>query len=204
MKDFLLGVGSVARTGAYDFGGIVVFYALMWTAGIKAAIGGTLVFVLFDIWRRRRQRVGFPRLYVLTTGLAIIFGVIDLIAKTPFMLKYEGAVSTFVVGVTFALGARGTSIIEELVVQKSGAAALDFPHAHRFFQLLTATWAIYYLCLSVFYAWVGVTFPYKRAILIRQVASFVGLGLMMLVSVNGRALHGVFRAFRLIPREERA
>ena len=202
MTDFLRGLVSIDRTGEFYFVGIVVFYLLMWAVGIKAAIAGTLVFVLLDIVRRRRQKVGFPRLYVLTTGLAIVFGVIDLVSKTPFMLKYEGAVSTFVVGVTFALGARGTSIIEELVVQKSGLDALDFPHAHRFFQLLTATWAVYYLCLSAFYAWVGVTFPYKRAILIRQVASFVGLGFMMLVSVNGKALHGFFRALRLIPPAE--
>lgn len=204
MKTLLAGVASSLRTGIYDFGGIVVFYALMWTVGIKAAIGGTLVFVALDIWRRRRTGLGFPRLYVLTTGLAIVFGTIDLVSKTPFMLKYEGAVSTFVVGVTFALGARGTSVIEELVVQKSGPSALDFPHAHRFFQLLTATWAIYYLALSLFYAWVGITFPYKRAILIRQVASFVGLGLMMVVSVNAKALNGVFRACRLIPPAGRA
>ncbi len=204
MKGLLRGAASLLRTGAYDFGGILVFYALMWLVGIKAAIAGTLVFVVADIWRRRRQRIGFPRLYVLTTALAIVFGSIDLVSKTPFMLKYEGAVSTAVVGIAFALGARGTSIIEELVVQKSGADAIDFPHANRFFSLLTATWAAYYLCMSVFYAWIGITFPYKRAILIRQVASFVGLGAMMLVSVNGKLLYGVFRVMRLIPREKQA
>ena len=204
MSELLRGVGQLLRTGAYDFGGIIVFYLLMWLVGLKAAIAGTLVFVLFDIWRRRRQRLGFPRLYVLTTGMAIVFGVVDLASKTPFMLKYEGAVSTFVVAVTFALGARGKSIIEELVTQKGGADALDFPHARRFFQLLTATWAIYYFGMSFFYAWVGITFPYKRAIFIRQVASFVGLGAMMLVSMNGRLLHGVFQRCGLIPRAERA
>ena len=204
MSAFLLGVAGLLRTGVYDFGGIVMFYLLLWLVGLKAAIAGTLCFVLLDVWRRRRQRLGFPRLYVLTTAMALVFGVVDLASRTPFMLKYEGAVSTAVVGVTFALGARGTSIIEELVSQKSGPDALGFPHARRFFQLLTATWAVYYLGMSGFYAWVGVHFTYKRAILVRQVAGFVGLGAMMLVMVNGKALYGAFRAVGLIPRAGRS
>ena len=32
----------------FDFGGIVVFYALMYTVGLKAAIAGTIVFVAID------------------------------------------------------------------------------------------------------------------------------------------------------------
>ena len=129
----------------------------------------------------------------------MVFGTVDLASKTPFMLKYEGAVSTFVIAVFFALGARGRSAIEELMAQQAGAEALDFPHARRFFQLLTLTWALYYLVMSGFYAWVAVHFPYTRAIFIRQVAGFAGLGLMMVVSLASRVTWGVFRALGLIP-----
>ena len=199
MSELLRSLGQLLRTGIYDFGGIVVFYLLLWLVGLKAAIAGTLVFVLLDIWRRRRGKLGFPRLYVLTTALALVFGVIDLASKNPFMLKYEGAVSTAVIGVFFALGARGTSLIEELVSQKSGAEALDFPHARRFFQLLTASWAVYYFAMSCLYLWIGLHFPYRRAIAIRQIAGFVGLGAMMLLMVNGRHVFQAFRLVRLIP-----
>ena len=193
------GVEKFLRMGFYDFGGIIVFWVLWKLVNLKAAIAGTLVFVALDIWRRRRFGIGFPRLYVLTTSLAIVFGVIDLAAKTPFMLKYEGAVSTFIIAVFFAFGARGRSAIEELMGQKGGAEALSFPHARRFFQLLTLTWAFYYFVMSGFYAWVSVHFPYARAIFIRQVASFAGLGVMMGVSLAGRYTWGAFRALGLIP-----
>ncbi len=196
MSRFGEGARKLARTGAYDFGGIIVFYLLMWLVGLKAAIAGTLVFVVVDIWRRRRLRIGFPRLYVLTTAMAIIFGVIDLVAKTPFMLKYEGAVSNLVIGLSFVVGARGRSVFEELVTQQAGAEAIAFPNARRFYQILTMIWAAYYLLMSCLYAWVGLHFPYRRAIAIRQVAGFIGLGLMMLVTFLcfrriGHVTHGV-------------
>ena len=116
------------------------------------------------------------------------------------LFRSEGAASTATIAVFFALGARGTSIIEELVTQKAGAAALAFPHARRFFQLLTGTWALYYLLMAALYLWIGLHFPYKRAIAFRQIAGFVGLGVMMVVSLNGRALFGCYRLLGLLPR----
>ena len=201
MSELLRGLGRVARTGAYDFGGIIVFYALLETAGLKPAIAGTLVFVAFDIWRRRRGRIGFPRLYVLTTTLAIVFGIVDLASKTPFMLKFEGAVSACLVGVFFLFGARGCSVIEELLTQQAGPDALAIPHARRFYQLMTLTWAFYYFLMSAFYLWVGLHFPYLKAIGIRQVAGFVGIGAMMALSLNMMRLHAGFRRIGLIPAE---
>ncbi len=199
MRELLQGLAKVARTGAYDFGGIIVFYALLETVGLKPAIAGTLVFVAFDIWRRRRWGIGFPRLYVLTTTLAIVFGVVDLAAKTPFMLKFEGAVSAFLVGVFFAFGARGRSVIEELLTQQAGEEAVAFPHARRFYQLMTLTWAAYSVLMSGFYLWVGLHYPYLKAIGIRQVGGFVGIGVMMILSVNMMRLYAGFRRVGLIP-----
>ena len=143
--------------------------------------------------------IGFPRLYVLTTTLAIVFGVVDLASKTPFMLKFEGAVSAFLVGVFFAFGARGRSVIEELLTQQAGPEAMAFAHARRFYQLMTLTWALYYVLMSGFYLWVALHYPYLKAIGIRQVAGFVGIGVMMLISVNMMRLYGLFRRVGLIP-----
>ena len=54
--------------------------------------------------------------------------------------------------------------------------------------------------MSGFYAWVSVSFPYARAIGIRQVAGFVGLGVMMGVSMAGKYVFAAFQALGLIPR----
>lgn len=50
-------------TAAFDFGGVIVFYVLLATLGLRAAIAGTLVFVPIDAYRRHKLKIGFPRLY---------------------------------------------------------------------------------------------------------------------------------------------
>ena len=186
-------------TAAFDFGGVIVFYALMKTVGLRAAIIGTLVFVPIDAFRRHKLRIGFPRIYILSTTLVLVFGTIDVFSKQPFMLKYEGAVTETVVGIAFAIGSRGRSIIEELVAQQQ--PDLRVPHHRRFFQLITRSWAIYYLCMACAFLWVSLHFTLAQAIGIRQVAGLGGAFLMALFSFSGRFALRLFQALRLLPAD---
>ncbi len=186
-------------TAAFDFGGVIVFYALMKTMGLRAAIIGTLVFVPIDAFRRHKLHIGFPRIYILSTTLVLVFGTIDVFSKQPFMLKYEGAVTETVVGIAFAIGSRGRSIIEELVAQQQ--PDLRVPHHRRFFQLITRTWAIYYLCMACAFLWVSLHFTLAQAIGIRQVAGLGGAFLMALFSFSGRFALRLFQALRLLPAD---
>jgi intracellular septation protein A len=49
----------------------------------------------------------FTRLYLLVSGLTLVFGAVDLWATSPFMLKYEAAVTNIATGAAFVAGAIG-------------------------------------------------------------------------------------------------
>jgi intracellular septation protein A len=167
----------------FDFGGIVVFYALMYTAGLKAAIAGTLVFVAIDAVRRRVLKLGFPKIYILSTALVIVFGLIDIFAKTPFMLRWEGVLTNLAVAGFFLAGLRGRSVFQELAEQQAGQAFVD-PHMLRLFRVMTLLWALYFLAKAAFDVWTGLTMPLARALAIRQIVGLVGMGAMVLVTIQ--------------------
>ncbi len=189
-------IRALLGTALFDFGGIAVFYALLATLGLRAAIIGTLAFVPLDAVRRLALGIGFPRLYILTTGLVLVFGLIDVFSKQPFMLRYEGAATEGIVGIAFWFGSRGRSIIEELVLQQQ--PDLAFPNRQRFFQLVTRSWSIYFLCMACLYVWVGQNFSLVHAVAIRQVASLAGALSMAVFSFNRRLAHGLFERLGLM------
>ena len=178
--------GALRGLGAgilFDFGGIVVFYALMYTAGMKAAIAGTIVFVAIDAVRRHRAKLGFPKIYVMSTALVIGFGLIDIVAKTPFMLTWEGVLTNLAVMAFFLAGLRGRSVFQELAEQQSGRVFVD-PQAIRLFKLMTLLWALYFLSKAAFDVWTGLTMPLARALAVRQAVGFVGMGAMVLLTIQ--------------------
>jgi pimeloyl-ACP methyl ester carboxylesterase len=89
---------STARFVLAEFGPLIVFWALALTLGVKPAILGSLIAIVADAAWRRRKGVAFTRLYLSTSGLTLVFGAIDLAATTPFMLKYEAAVTNVATG----------------------------------------------------------------------------------------------------------
>ena len=190
---------ALLRSAAFDFGGIIVFYVLLWTAGLKPAIAGTIVFLAVDFVRRRRKHLGFPRIYVLSSALVIVFGFIDLASASPFMIKYEAPISSLAVGVMFALGARGKSIIQELIEQQAPDASDDSPEMRRFFQLMTAMWAAYFIIKAGVYLWIGDIMTIERALEVRPIISFVSLGAMMALCTQGRFLFAVCERLGLLP-----
>ena len=189
-------VKALLRSAVFDFGGIIVFYALLATLGLRAAIVGTVVFVPLDALRRHALRIGFPRLYILTTSVVLVFGLIDVFSKRPFMLRYEGAVTEGIIGIAFWVGSRGVSIIEELVMQQQ--PDLEIPNRRRFFQLITRSWSIYFFCMAGFYVWIGQTFSLVHAVEIRQVASLAGALSMAVFSLSGRFAHSLFERLGLM------
>lgn len=193
---------ALLRSAAFDFGGMIVFYALLWTAGLKPAIVATIVFLAADTVRRRWQRIGFPRIYVLSSALVICFGFIDLASSSPFMIQYEAPISSLAVGTMFALGARGRSIIQELVEQQGGDDIEDTPETRRFFQLMTLLWAAYFVVKAAVYLWMAQVMTIERALAVRPIVSFVSLGAMMALSSQGRWLFAACKRLGWLPAPE--
>jgi intracellular septation protein A len=184
-----------------DFGPLLMFWALHLSFGLKVAIAGSIAFILGDgMWRCWRG-LPFTRIYVLTSVLTVVFGGVDLLSATPFMLKYEAVITNGFTGFAFVAGARGSRpLIMELAEKRQGAAFPDRPDVVRFFQLFTLLWAGYFFVKAGFYLFVAVMIPLTQAMLVRSVAGSASMALMVALSVTqGRRLFRLFQWMGWLP-----
>jgi intracellular septation protein A len=183
-----------------QLGTLMLFYLLLFSFGLKAAIAGALVFVVADGVRRHLQKVGFPKLYVLTSALTFIFGGIDLLSHTPFMIKYEAVITSLVIAATFAYGARGPkSMMQELAEQQGRETFPDRADVRAFFKLMTLTWTGYFVIRAIAYFWIGEVLPIERVMAIRPILGGASLLAMIALSLQGRGLFMLCRRLRLLP-----
>jgi uncharacterized membrane protein len=172
---------------------------------VKVGIGGTIAFILVDGGRRLWSRIPFTRIYLLSSGLAVAFGTIDLVSQTPFMLKYEAVITNVATGIAFVAGARGEKSMLEEIAEQRGQAFPDRPDVRHYFRLLTMVWAGYFFVKAGVYLWLGFVLPLQQAILLRSVIGGVSLGLMLVVSITqGRRLFFLCRRLGLLPAVETA
>lgn len=192
---------AIGKFIAFEFGPLVAFWILALTIGVKAAILGSILVILVDSGLRWRRGLGFTRLYVLTSGLTLVFGAIDLMSATPFMLKYEAVVTNFAVGGVFAIGAFGAKpLLQEVAEQREGQPFPNVPEVRRFFQIFTLFWAAYFFARVALYAWLTWTLPMTEAMAVRSLLGGVSLGLMIALSVTqGRRAFFLLRRLGLLP-----
>jgi intracellular septation protein A len=192
---------GIVRWVLAEFGPLVVFWILALAFGTKTAIAGSLLYILGDsLWRWRRG-LKFTRLYLLVSGLTLVFGGIDLVSATPFMLKYEGVITNVVVGLAFVTGARGPKpLLQEVAEQRQGSPFEARPDITRFFQIFTLLWAGYFFVKAGFYLAVGEMMPMTQAMAVRSVVGSISLGLMTALSITqGRRLFMLCRWMGLLP-----
>jgi intracellular septation protein A len=173
-----------------DFGPLLMFWVLNLSFGLKPAIAGSVLYILGSgLWRWRRG-LPFTRIYVLTSILTVLFGGVDLLSATPFMLKYEAVITNAFTGFAFVAGARKPRpLVMELAEQRQGTPFPKRPDVTRFFQLFTLLWAGYFFVKAGFYLSIAALMPMTQAMLVRSVAGSASMGLMVLLSVTqGRRL----------------
>jgi intracellular septation protein A len=189
------------RSGVLEFGPLLLFWVLLWTVDLKIAIGVGVGCMLLDAAYRWWRGLPISKLYMLSAGLTVVFGCIDLWAQTPFMLKYEDVITSIVIAVAFAWGARGEkSMMQGLVEQQQGDAFEDGPDIRRFFKLFTLLWAGYFLLKAGVYAWLGEILPIDEALTIRPIVGMVSLGGMMLLSFKAQMLFDLAVKVGLLPK----
>ena len=183
-----------------EFGPLVAFWAAYLVFGLKPAIATAVLWVACDVLRRRLRRLKFTRVYVLSAALVTVFGAIDLLSTSPFMLKYEAVISNLATAAFFAFGAHGRPpLLQELAEQRRGPFP-DRPDVARFFLLFTYLWAVYFLVKAAFYFAVGELYPMATAMAVRSAVGSLSLGVMVVLSfTQGRRLFELCRALGLLP-----
>ena len=193
---------AVARFALAEFGPLIVFWLVALTLGVKAAILGSIVFILADAVWRWRKGLAFTRLYLLVSALTLTFGFVDLVSTSPFMLKYEAAVSNIATGIAFVVGALGEKPILQEVAEQRGASFVATNEIRAFFRLFTLAWAAYFFLKAALFLWMAWTMPMLEAMALRSAIGGVSLGLMIAVSTTqGRRLFFLCRRFGLLPKQ---
>jgi intracellular septation protein A len=182
-----------------EFGALIVFFVVLYSAGIKAAIAATVAFILLDGAYRWRRKIPVTRIYLLTSALAVVFGGIDLLATNPFMIKYEAVITNVATGIFFAAGARGEKSLIQEVAEKRNTFP-DRADIRQFFRLFTLFWAAYFFVKAAVYLWLGMIFPLEQALALRAVLGGVSLACMFGISIFlGRPLFFLCRWLGLLP-----
>ena len=193
---------AVARFALAEFGPLIVFWLVALTLGVKAAILGSIVFILADALWRWRKGLAFTRLYLLVSALTLTFGFVDLVSTSPFMLKYEAAVSNIATGIAFVVGALGEKPILQEVAEHRGESFVVTNEIRAFFRLFTLAWAAYFFLKAALFLWMAWTMPMLEAMALRSAIGGVSLGLMIAVSTTqGRRLFFLCRRFGLLPKQ---
>lgn len=199
-------LSAVIRFALAEFGPLIVFWTLAATLGVKPAIFGSLLFIVADAAWRWRKGLKFTRLYLLVSSLTLVFGLIDLASTSPFMLKYEAAVSNVATGIIFVIGALGEKPILQEAAEQRGHSFVATEEIRAFFRLFTLLWAAYFFLKAAAFGWMAWTMPMLEAMALRSALGGVSLGLMIAISVTqGRRLFFLCRRLGLLPKpEERA
>jgi intracellular septation protein A len=199
-------LAAAARFVVFELGPLATFWVLSAAFNVKIAILGSVLFIVADAAWRTARRQSFTRLYLLTSGLTIVFGAVDLMSATPFMLKYEAAVTNVATGIAFVFGALGEKpLIQEVAEKRQGSAFPNGAEVRRFFQLFTLLWAGYFFVKAAFYLWTAWTFPLAEAMAIRSAVGGASLAAMIALSATqGRRLFFLCRQLGLLPPPEAA
>ena len=194
---------AVARFALAEFGPLIVFWTLAATLGVKPAILGSILFIVADAAWRWRKRLKFTRLYLLTSALTLVFGLVDLASTSPFMLKYEAVITNVATALAFVAGAMGEKPIVQEAAEQRGETFVATNEIRAFFRLFTLVWAAYFFLKAALFAWMAWTMPMLEAMALRSVAGGVSLGLMIAVSVTqGRRLFFLCRRLGLLPKPD--
>ncbi|MFT9026412.1 hypothetical protein [Acetobacter indonesiensis] len=192
-----------------EAGSLLVFWVLASLFSLRVAIAGTLVFIIWDAVRRYRNGRSFPRLWIIINTLAILFGVIDLISISPFLLPYEAVLTNLITAVCFTVSAFGsTSLVQEIVEERQG---FPFPpdrlELKAYFRAFTLVWAGYFVAKAGLYFWLLQHFPLTRALALRSVIGPLSLFIMIGISMQGKRVFllcqrlGLFLSPKPLPHE---
>ncbi len=182
---------------------LLLFWITDWIFGLRPAIAVAVVSILVDAGWRLWRGVAFTRLYLLTSGLVVAFGAVDLWAASPFMLIYEGPITNFATGIAFVLGARGHRPLLQELAEKQGDSYGDTPDIRRFFQLFTLLWAAYFFVKAAIYLAISQVLPMERAMAVRSIGGFISLAVMVGISTQGPWLYRQCLRHGLLPPQEK-
>jgi intracellular septation protein A len=164
-----------------DLAPVIVFIVVGNLFDVRAAIAATVVVVVLDFIRHRWLSIPYSRLSLVAAALTLTFGVIDLFAETPFMLRFEAVLSNALVGLVFIASAFGKKpLIQDFAERQGGVSFEGRADLTTFFRAML--WAAYFLIKSGLYLYWGLNMPLVDAVERRTLFGTVSLIAMVVIS----------------------
>jgi hypothetical protein len=181
---------------ATSFAGPLLFWGSYAIAGLKPAIALTLALTLAHVGWRRWRGVPMQPLFLALSALAIATGIIDLIAVTPFAIRYEAVATNLIFAALFAWGALSDPPLMQRFAEASRGAAFDGEDTGRtrFFRGFAWLWAGYAGGRALLALLTGLWLPLAQALAVRAIVGTVSMVAMIALSLSARRLFMVLRA----------
>lgn len=155
-----------------EFGPLLLFYAVKVGRDLKSAILVGMVYSFIYMAYRWFKKWEISPFLIFSTGLILLFGVMDLYSEDVFFFKFEAAMTNLFFAVFFGLSLtkKRTPIILDFA-QRQGQVSQERIDKDLlyFFKLLTLIWVIYYVVKAVTYIWIGYHFDFDQGLYYRTV-----------------------------------
>jgi intracellular septation protein A len=187
-------VASLLRWAFESFGPIIAFLGVEHAFGlVPAIVAGVVVSIAIVAFQWVREKTP-SKLTVITAASVVVFGLLGLVFRSVFFLKFEPVVENLIwAGVFFASAATGAGLIVEMVERKSGV----LPEARRrYLHRLTIAWGVFMLARAAAYAWMAFHLTLDQAIATRAVVGPVSLGGMFALEMGYRYLRYGKKGFK--------
>jgi len=176
-----------------QFGPLIAFYGANHFWGLKAGILASLIWAVAEVAVSLWMKKPLTFFFWFSSGIAIVFGVIDLFLQRSFLFKYEGSLTNTIVGGMFAYSLwKKRPLLNEMVraqiqTQKGLASPPELiPEVADYLWALTWLWTFYQFAKAVFYFWVAGNYPLEKVLVIRTVVGNVSMFVLLGASILGR------------------
>nr|WP_295902438.1 septation protein IspZ [uncultured Bdellovibrio sp.] len=168
-----------------NFGPMIVFYGAVYFWNLKVAIFLSLLVTVIEIVRFKIQKKSMSPFFIFSSGMALLFGILDLTLQNAFFFKFEAGISNLVCAVFFGLSLfHSKSLVQEIAEQQGKIDKTESPDKHFFFRIQTIAWTIYFIAKAILYTWVNFNTSLQEALVIRLLVGNVSFYVMMFISVG--------------------
>ena len=141
--------------------------------------------------------------FYLSTGVIVIFGILDLVVQTPIFFKLEAAITNVLFAVFFGLSVlKEKSIVQEFAVNQGRVSTESSEDKKFFFDCFTWFWTIYFLTKAIIYLWLNFKIQFEDAMILRLFIGKISLWAMIGIStLLPRQIWGLLEKAQAFPSQ---
>ena len=171
----------VIQFGYDNFAPLIVFVVAEHLLGLKPAILLCVIFSIADLALRYFKSLSITSLYLFSTAVGLIFGVIDLNTTNPFIFRYESVATNLLTAGFFGITLfKGKPMIQELAEKFMSAEHASLLHVQQYLRILTMVWTFYFVIKAAIYAVISYRLSIDEALAIRSVFGTASLYVLLI------------------------